>query len=383
MQKTNRPLRILHVVPSLTIGGVQIWLMHVLGGIDRQKFHMDFVIHYTKTIPLKDQVRTLGAEILCCPRHTWNYSFRFKRLLQEYGPYDIIHSHNQDFSGYVLRLAEQSGIPVRIAHSHSVSASQFTPKNFLRSQMSRIWKKWIQKYASLGLAVSEEAAAALFGQQWQADPRWRVLYCGIDLKPYGDIVESGKIRAAWGIQPDEWVIGHVGRFNQVKNHAFMIEIAAAIARRDPRMRLMFIGDGPLRPDIAAKAGQAGLIDKVIFTGMRSDVPGLLKGAVDIFLFPSFFEGLGLVVIEAQAAGVPCLISDVITPEVEVIPGLVQRLSLSLTASQWAEKLLEMKEQPGLLSQPEALSLIAASPFNIEKSRKALQSIYLTAAPHSI
>jgi len=189
--------------------------------------------------------------------------------------------------------------------------------------------KWlIARYATLGLAASCQVGTVLFNQAGKTDSGWRILYYGVDLTPFHNIVDSVAVRAEFGIPGDAFVVGHVGRFEEEKNHLFLLEVAAAIAQKQPNMRLLVVSDGSLPPQIEQKAIEMGLDKYVIFAGLQSDVPRLMLGAMDTFVFPSLYEGLGLVLIEAQAAGLPYVFSDIVPEEADVIKPLVQQISLS-------------------------------------------------------
>ncbi|MBE9223916.1 glycosyltransferase family 1 protein [Phormidium sp. LEGE 05292] len=374
----DRPIRILHVVGQMVRGGIETWLMHVLRHIDRDRFLMDFLVLTTQPGDYDEEIRALGSRIIPCPLDRWNpwsFAANFKRILREYGPYDIVHSHPHLFSGYVLRLAKQAGVPVRIAHSHNDSSLLQAQAGLYRRLYSTVMKHWIDRYATLGLGCARPAVAALFGANWESDPRWQVLYYGIDLKGFRDAIDPVKVRAELNIPVDAIVIGHVGRFAKQKNHLFLLKIAAEVAKREPKTYLLLIGDGVLRPRIEQEVAQLGLTDRVIFAGVRSDISRLMRGAMDIFLFPSFYEGLPLVSLEAQAAGLPCIFSDVITEEVDAVKPLVQRLSLSQPASVWADAVLARFHDPSVIKQSEAMSVIEQSSLNIEKGIEALVKLY--------
>jgi glycosyltransferase involved in cell wall biosynthesis len=375
----RQTIRILHVVGGMARGGIETWLMQILRHIDRDRFQMDFLVHTDRACAYDDEIRALGSQIIPClyPSRPWIYASNFKRILREYDSYDIVHSHVHYFSGYVLRLAQQAGVPVRIAHNHT-DTSSIDAKAGLYRRLYHTLSKWlVARHATFGLGGSRQSASVMFGTAWEADPRWQVLDYGIDLSPFGDPVNPLAVRAELGIPPDAIVIGHVGRFVKVKNHAFLIDIAAEVVKREPNVRLLLVGEGPLRPGIEQKVAQMGLSDRVIFAGVRSDVPHLMLAAMDIFLLPSLYEGRPLVLIESQAAGLPCIFSDVITKEVEAIDPLVQRLSLSQPASVWAEAILATKTTKPGISQSEALRLIEQSSFNILASAKELAKIYLS------
>ena len=371
------PIRILHVVGGMNRGGVETWLMHVLRHIDRDRFQMDFLVHTEKPCPYDDEASALGSKIIPClsPSKPWLYGRNFKRILREYGPYDIVHSHVHHFSGYVLYLAKQAGVPVRIAHSHN-DTSAIDAKAGLHRQLYLSLTKWSISWCStVGLGCSCNAVADLFGAGWKTDIRWQVLHYGVDLKPFYDRVDSTGVRAEFGILADAFAIGHIGRFETQKNHLFLLEIAAEVAKQELKMHLLLIGDGSLRSDIEQKVVQMGLSDRVTFAGNRSDVPRLMLNAVDVFLFPSLHEGLGLVLIEAQAAGLPCIFSDVVPEEADLVRPLLQRISLSKSASIWAEAVMSARSGASAISQRDALAVVEKSPFNIAASVKKLTEVY--------
>jgi glycosyltransferase involved in cell wall biosynthesis len=236
-------------------------------------------------------------------------------------------------------------------------------------------KRWIARHASAGLATSRQAASALFGAAWETDPRWRLLYCGIDLEPFRASADRVGVRAELGIPAGAFVVGHVGRFYEQKNHAFLVDIAAEIAKREPNMRLLLLGDGPLRSVIEQRVADMGMTDKVIFTGGRSDVPRLMLGAMDVFVFPSFYEGLGLAGVEAQAAGLPIVLSDVVPKEMDVVRPLIRRLSLSQSASVWAEATMAVRSVTNRGNRVDALTLLEQSPLDIRPSVMDLVDLY--------
>jgi glycosyltransferase involved in cell wall biosynthesis len=371
------PIRILHVVGGMSRGGgVQAWLMQVLRHIDRRRFRMDFQTIHSDVYD--DEIRALGSEILLCPpyRRPWSYARNLKRILGEHGPYDMVHSHGPEYSGYVLRLAQRAGVPTRIAHSHIAAPPLLAKAGLLRRGYQTLMARWIARYATAGLAASREAAANMFGPAWDADPRWQILHYAIDLTPFRAPVDPAAVRAELDIPPDAFVVGHVGRFTEQKNHTFLVDIAAEVATREPRMCLLLVSDGPLRPAIEQKVAQMGLADRVVLAGLRSDVPRLMLGAMDVFVLPSFYEGLPIVGIEVQAAGLPFVLSDVITEELDTVKPLVRRMPLSQPASAWAEMILAARNAGPGITQPKALALVEQSSFNIRTVVKDLEKFYL-------
>jgi glycosyltransferase involved in cell wall biosynthesis len=325
-------MRVLHVLGKLDRGGVETWLMQVLRLIDRERYQMDFVVHTNDPGAYDKEVRELGGRIFPClsPSNPWTYARNFSRILKCEGPYDVVHSHVHHFSGYVLLLAAMNGVPRRIAHSHT-GFIQKSPSLVRRSYLAAM-SMAIQRFATQTLAVSSVAKDSLF----RGVRSCTILDYGVDPKRFGIETNPGKVRHELGIADGAVIIGHVGRFADPKNHEFLVEVAARVIAADPRVILLLVGDGPLRPKIEQQISRLGLQDKVVMAGLRSDVPQLLASAMDLFLFPSRYEGCPLALMEAQMAGLPCVVSDVIAPEADIFPELVTRMSLETSAEKWAE-----------------------------------------------
>jgi glycosyltransferase involved in cell wall biosynthesis len=378
----SQPIKILHVVGGMNRGGIETWLMHILRSIDRDRFQMDFLVHTSQPCAYDEEIRSLGSQIIFCPLNSsrpWQYRNNFKRILHKYGSYDLIHSHVHHFSGYVLLLSKQFGVPIRIAHSHNdTSAIEVEAKGY-RRLYTYVTKFLLDRYATIGLGCSREAIVDLFGSNWENRESRQLLYYGIDIKPFHNCVDRIAIRKELGIPDRAFVLGHIGRFDSQKNHTFLLDIAAEIDRREPNFRLLLLGDGILRPQIEQKIAQLGLKEKVILAGVRDDIPRLMLGAIDVFVLPSFHEGLPVVGIEAQAAGLPSILSDTITKEVDKIPTLIQYLSLSRSPADWAEAILAKRDRKLVGDrQKEALISLENSIFNIDFSVKKLENIYLNA-----
>jgi len=369
----RKRMRVLHALGSFDPGGVETWLLNVLKYIDREQFQLDFCTFGSRAGLNAKEVERLGGKILRCPKggNLWAFRNRFRQILRE-GNYDVVHSHVHLFSGALLRWAKAEGVLVRIAHSHNTHDGR--PNTSARGLYRRAMRSWINRYATHGLAASKPAARELFGADWQLDSRFRVLHYGIDLKPFCEPMSREKIRAELGIPLDAAVVGHVGRFDPQKNHRFLLEIASEILKRRNDVHFLLVGDGPLRAEIEAKARVEGIADKMHFVGSRTDVPRLMCGGMDAFVFPSLWEGLPITLIEAQAAGLQSVLSDTITIEVQVVTELMTPLSLSKRCDEWAEKTLDALSgkaaRIGLSVEP-----VARSDFHIKRSVSALSNLY--------
>lgn len=372
------PLRILHVVGAMNHGGIENWILNVLRGINRNRFKIDLLVHTKEEGAYDKEAKSLGCRILQCPypRRPWIYAYRFRRLVKEYGPYDIIHSHLFRFTGWIMRLAKKVGIPVRIAHSHNIAEDR--TRTILRYGYNSLMKFWLARYSTHYLAVSRDAALALFGPDSLNNSKIHLIPPAIDLAPFRKNWSRHEVKQSLSIPLDVKVVGNVGRFAKQKNHDFFIEVASILCKRRPNIHFLLVGEGSSRSQYMEKVEKMGLTRHFTFTGSRSDVPRLMKGAMDLFLFPSKWEGLGRVLLEAQAAGLTCLVSDIIPKEADVVPALVKRLSLKQPPTVWAEAVLISLDNPPPVRPREALTFLEQSPFSINVNIKTLESFYLKA-----
>jgi glycosyltransferase involved in cell wall biosynthesis len=380
-----RPRRILQVVRRIDAGGIAIWLMNVLRQTDTSRYQMDFMtVGGDPRGPNVAQIQSAGGKVLECAGYhrPWIFARNFARIMRDYGPYDIVHSHVYNYSGLVLKLAARHGVPIRIAQSHSDYRLENEDMGGLERLARRAYlgltKGWIDRHATLGIGVSRRAAAALFGERWNGHPNRRIVRLGIDLAPFAVPWDRAVVRRALDLSADSMVIGHVGNRVWAKNHEFMIEVAAEVVAKEPLAKLLLIGHGLSDPNLAHQIRTLGLSGRVHILGPRDDVPRLMLGAMDLFLFPSHYEGLGLALIEAQAAGLPCVVSTGVPEEADVIPELIQRLPVSAPPAAWAAAVLEGAARRSV-AQSEAYRRLLQSDYNIENSVATLMEIYGGAA----
>lgn len=372
----QKQIRILHALGSLDPGGVETWLLNVLRNIDRDRFQFDFCTFGSQPGLRALEAEKLGSKVLRCPKgsNPWEFRRRFRRILRE-GQYDVVHSHVHLFSGAILRWANAEGVPVRIAHSHTSQDDKAS--TLARRCYRRLMKSWIERYATHGLAASQLAAAQLFGEDWPRDGRIQVVHCGIDLRPFEEPIARDDVREELGIPPDATVVGHVGRFVAAKNHRFFLEVAREIVKLRPDVRFLLVGDGPLRPEIETRARAMGFNGNMHFAGNRSDVPRLMCGGMDIFVFPSLWEGLPMTLIEAQAAGLACVVSDRVTDEASVLPEQSIRLPLSARPADWAASALDALNG-GRKNIGWAAQTVGRTDFSADCSASLLSNFYVAA-----
>jgi len=237
-------------------------------------------------------------------------------------------------------------------------------------------KSWIRRYATNGLAASKLAANELFGENWHLDRRFQTLDYGLDLNAFRETFDRPTVRTELNIPVAAPVVGHVGRFDRAKNHRFILEIASAVKKSRPDVHFLLVGDGPLRSEIEVQAKAMNLSNVMHFIGTRTDVPRLMLAAMDLFIFPSLYEGLGICLLEAQVAGLPCLASDAVPTEAARLPEAVDFLALSAGKDYWATKIID-----GLTTrQKEPTSLLdvaAQSKFSMQRSLLHLTNLYST------
>lgn len=360
-------LRVLQVVTHMERGGLESMLMNYYRYIDREKIQFDFLVHRQERAAYDDEIEAMGGKIYRLPRLVpWSkaYLTALNRFFDEHPEYRIVHVHQDCLSSVILKAAQQHNIPVRIAHSHSANQD----KN-LKYPVKLWYKRSISKYATNLFACGEDAGDWMFG----GEP-FQIINNAIDVAAYTYVpTKRQEMRRQLGLE-NELTIGHVGRFNQPKNHPFLLDIFAVLLKKEPNAILLLVGGGENMPKIQAKAHTLGIAEHVRFLGVRSDVADLMQ-AMDVFVFPSLYEGLPVTMVEAQAAGLPCLISDKIPPECILTNGLVGVLPLSAEPETWAAKILEKKNLPRIDRRSE----IAAHGFDITTEAVKLQKFYLEAA----
>lgn len=364
--------RVLQVVMSLDTGGVETWLLHVLRAIDRSRFAFDFAVVREDGGVYEEEVRRLGARVFRIggERQPLRLARGVHRVLGAAGPYDVVHGHLHHLSGPALAAAAARGVPRRISHSHNDSRSIDGQGSWLRKGYRATLKAAVARFGTHHLAVSDKAAISLHGRGWAQRPNVTILPCALDFAAFAR--DPAPLRPALGISDEAPVFGTVGRLAEEKNQAFLLEVLRELLPTLPEARLLLAGDGPERPRLEGLAATWGLGERVHFLGQRQDVADVLA-AMDVFLFPSHFEGLGLAAIESQAAGVPALISSGVSEEVVVVPELVRRMELAAGAAAWAEA------ARGLLGRRwdrrEALRLVECSPYGMEAHLPQLLRAY--------
>lgn len=358
------PIRVLQIVTYMGRGGLETMLMNYYRQIDRSKVQFDFLVHRDFEADYDKEILAMGGKIYHVSRLIpWSKAYRseLKNFFRAHPEYTIVHVHQDCLSAVALQCAEECGIPVRIAHSHNKSQDK-NIKYFIKLH----YMKQIPAYATKLFACGNAAGNWMFqGQPFQ------ILNNAIDTKKYTYseqvVVEVRKEFDMGNCK----VIGHIGRFNPQKNHTFLIDIFSEIKKIQPDAKLLLVGGGDGMTAIQQKVNELNLTDSVIFTGVRSDVHRLLQ-AMDVFVFPSLYEGLPVTMIEAQAAGLPCVISDHVPDECIVTQDLVTIQKLSDSPESWATHIVSRIN----IDREDTREEIKSYGFDIAENAKWLEEFYL-------
>lgn len=366
------PIRVLQVVTKMDRAGIENLLIEIYRHIDRSKVQFDFYTFRLDPGHLDGEVLSLGGKIYYNPPLALTSLLRsdadLVKFLRQHPEYKIVHAHMNAWCGLLLRSALKAGVPVRIAHSHtSLKAAGLT--NLIKN----IIKLPVNRFATHRFAVSRQAGIWLYGKKAVEKGLVQIWANSIDYRKFTfnpDVRREMRSQNDW---ENKFVLMHVGNCRFEKNHPFLLEVFAQVRDQDPSAHLVLIGGGDWH-SILSQAGRLGVGSNVSITGSRPDV-NLLLQAGDVFVFPSLYEGMPVAVIEAQAAGLPCLISDSITDEVCITP-LVEQCPLAAGPEIWAQKVLERKNQAGRTDWGE---YFLQSGFDVENMAQKLTSFYLAVA----
>lgn len=368
----EKPIRVLHILQRMEAGGIQAFLMNIYRNIDREKVQFDFLVEYPDKQFYDEEILKLGGKIYYSTvRKDFNifgFTKKLKNIIKK-NNYKIIHVHAYTIGFFCLKVAKECGVPVRIAHSHTsemIHDFKYIPKLILRSLYT--------KYANTLFACSKKA-----GEYFFKGKDYKILNNAIDSKKfiYNEDIRK-EMRQKLGLE-DSFVVGHVGRFHPQKNHKFLIEIFAKIKEKKENAKLLLIGSGDLEKEIKKQVRKLKLQDNVIFLGNRKDMNDLYQ-CMDVFLFPSLIEGLGIVAIEAQASGTPVICSDQLPPEVE-ITSICKKISLTENEKKWAEEVIKITNENQ--TKKNLQQNIINSGFDLVSTVKMLQNFYLEAYQRSM
>ena len=363
MQIMSEPIRVLHVFGVLNKGGAESRTMDIYRWIDRGKVQFDFMVHTKKRGFFEPEIESLGGRVyreMPQFRNVIKYVKCWNLFLAGH-KYDYIHIHMLNVAVPVLFAAIKNNVRIRICHARSAGGASLSRRLF-----TRITRLWVRKWSTHRFAVSDMAGKFAFGGGY------KIIKNAINANPFRYCQTKRKqIRKNLKVE-DAFVIGQIGSFQGVKNHLFTLDVFAVILEHEPHAKLIFAGDGKLRPQIEQKITKLGIEDKVVLLGVRDDIPDLLQ-AFDVFIMPSLYEGLPGAALEAQAAGLPCLLSNTITPEARAVKNLADYLPIDKGAEPWVQAIAKLagNRHP----RRDAFEEIKAAGFDIEDVAKWYEEFY--------
>ncbi|TYS60305.1 glycosyltransferase family 1 protein [Sutcliffiella horikoshii] len=330
----KKKLRVLHIVGAMNRAGTETMLMNIFRNMDRSKVHFDFISFSQQVAHYDEEIHNLGGRVI---RMTNPQSIlEIIKAIRKYGPYDAVHSHTLFHCGIANLAAKVAGVKIRIAHAHTTLDKNGTLLRWLYINSMRATTKLTSTHY---LACSKQAGEYLFGNAVEKNQKYMYFPNLIDYSQFISRKEDevALFKKEVGLA-DKKVIGHIGRFTEGKNQQFLLKVLKSIIKKDDSYRLLLVGDGDLKEKIQESAKKEGIHEFVKFVGIRDDIATMLH-SMDVFVFPSMYEGLGLVLLEAQASGLPCIVSEAIQPEADMKLGLLSKLSIQDAPDVWAEKVI--------------------------------------------
>jgi glycosyltransferase involved in cell wall biosynthesis len=366
----DEPLRVLMVFTVLDRGGAETMVMNYFRRVDRSRVVFDFLVFRDRKGAYEDEARQLGARIFRLPPLTPRGVAKHRRAVTEFfdahPEYTVVHGHCSELGYFIYREARRRGLTFIAAHAHN------TPRGWdMKLPVRNALKRLMRPHLTHCFTCSDPSARWLFGKSLSRNAIF--LPNAIDAAAFAHNTatrEAVRRREGWR---DRFVVGHVGRFSHQKNHLFLIRVFELVLQREPGALLVLVGSGgELEQRVRREVARRGLGRNVVFAGSRTDIAELLQG-MDVFVFPSRFEGLSVAMLEAQAAGVKVINSSSISRQGRVVEELVESLPLDLGAEVWAMRVLRARESPVRKDRSE--DIIAAG-FDINDNAKWLQELYL-------
>lgn len=364
-------INVLHIAPGIDGGGVGGVIYNYLSHMNLENMHVEIAVRdYKHRQFLHDKFDELGIPVHYIIQRKKNLKKHFNEIqkIMQDGKFDIVHCHDQNWSIIYLKMAERMEVPVRIAHSHLTLQTS----DRIKIAISNLFTASLKKTATGCFACGKAAGAYMWGNEIANCSKLYVMRNAVDAQAFQFNKNiRAEYRKKFGLE-NRTIIGHIGRFNEQKNHPFLIEIFKAYLTLDPTAILVLIGIGELESKICNLVNQSKIQNNVIFLGQRNDVRELYN-IFDVFLLPSLYEGLPVVGVEAQANGLSCLFSDTISDEVVILPDS-KVLKLSDSVQIWAETIRELVNKK-TVNRAKAIDVINAAGYNIEVEAEKLREYY--------
>ncbi len=375
----RRRVRVLHCVGHLARGGIENWLYQMIQRLDRNRFDHHVIVWTDEEEAFTEQFRAAGVHVIACTGHTDPFRLwrELSRIISDHGPYDLLHTHGSHGHAFVMLFAAAAGIRARVAHSHTDVRPVLRKSSFGYRLYVAVGNQLMRSLATVSVGVTGEAAASLFGSRWRYNRKVRIVHCGIDLAPFANPPDP-TLREKLRIPPERCVVGHVGRFEPQKNHSFLLDLAEELARRGSKLHFLLIGDGSLRRTFTESIRRRGLDSFFTIIEDCLTIPAHMVGAMDCLICPSLYEGLPLVLMEAQAAGLPCLVSENMSKDVDKGLGLICHIDLNRGPVAWADAVERLPSRRIDNREPQLRCSLKESSFNVEVSAAGLVAVYETA-----
>ena len=364
------PSRVIHNIASLHFGGAQTFIMNIYNNIDREKVQFDFVVIPEERKDLYEVIESMGGHIFVCPRYNGKNHFTYckwwNEFFSEHPEYHVIHGHVRSTAAIYLNIAKKHGL-ITIAHSHSTSNGKG-----ITAIVKNILQFPIRNIADYLFACSDKAGIWLYGKKAIYKQNYKMIPNGVDLDRFAfNKTMREEMRRKLGINKQTFVAGHIGRFTEPKNHKYLIELFSILKRTNSDCCLLMVGSGELFDDIRTYCKELNIMDSVIMPGSRADTENFYQ-AMDVFVFPSLWEGLPVSVVEAQASGLNCLISDVITHDVD-LTDLIHYIPLD-KKDLWLAQIEKIQKEHRSAISPENMQKLQS--FDSNAVAAQLQTFYI-------
>lgn len=377
----SRPVRVLQSVGAMNHGGIEHFVMNVYRKIDRDLVQFDFVERVNDRCIFDDEIESLGGRIYrfqSPDKHPVSSMRFYRELFREHPEWQVVHEHRSTLSGFLccLRAASYEHVRTRVAHAHNSALSAWYGGvgNAVEQITDIINKKMISGIATDYFACSDLAAQWLFPFEAGVSEKVRVIPNGIDAARFAfNARDRVEIRALYGIPENAFVIGHVGRFCQEKNQEFLIGLLKTIPA-EMEGRLLLLGDGFLRDEIEKRASELGLRERVVFAGLQTET-WKYYSAMDAFCMPSIHEGLPVSAVEAQASGLPLVLSENVSRDTD-LGGVEAFLPINEGPDAWVKTLINCRKDAD--KRALGVKLVADAGFDIDVAAEELQNFYLRA-----
>lgn len=372
-----KKVKVLHVFKNMERGGAETLIMNIFRTMDRNKIQFDFLLTSEKEGSYCEEIKKLGGTIYKLDKFSNKKPIKnmknIIKIIKQNGGYDVIHIPMMFYSGWVCLSAWIAGVPNRIVHSHN--ADEIHNDSISRKLYIKFSRMLINIFSTCKIACGDKARDFLFGNSKKVKEQTIILKNGIDISKFQNVSENKiyEMKKQFGIKTNEMIIGEVARFSEQKNHRFYLDFARYLKNKKLEVKIILVGDGELRRSIEKQVKDKQLEEYFIFTGIRKDIPELMN-MFDVFCMPSLYEGFPVSIVESLAAGTPCVVSENISKETNLIDGMIKYINIQEEPQKWYEEMKEISNKN--FDKNKIKSVLEEKGYSIEKTTEKLQKIYL-------